>query len=84
MVTASKFSNAIVQGNVHIDHQRSSFGPCELCQIDQTRGRGSTVVQSFHVGYDGIELYKNKWLESPLPERFSVAGILLFKRTGQG
>ena len=56
MVTASKFSNAIVQGNVHIDHQRSSFGPCELCQIDQTRvAGGSTVVQSFHVGYTRSE-----------------------------
>ena len=56
MVTALDFSNAIAQRSLHIDRQRSSFGPWEQCQIDQTRGKGSTVVQSFHVGYDKYEL----------------------------
>ena len=35
---------------MHIDHQRSAFGPCELCQIE-TRGRRSTDAFCFHLGY---------------------------------
>ena len=40
----SDLTNAIVQGNQHIDRDRSASGPWECSQIDRIRGRRSTVA----------------------------------------